>query len=134
MKQENKDFLIINGVQFEIPAYGMAVSWGWGVNGGRNADNEMIGDRVGRKIWKIDSLAWRGLTEEQVRTLMNALQPFTFKVTFRSPDGRVRTHTMYPGDGNAKPLMIANGAYTLIEELKFNLIDCGYMDEKYEDE
>lgn len=130
----NENFLIINNVKMPIPAPGMTIDSGIGVDGGRNANNEVVGQKVGRRIWKINNLAWHCLTEEEVQMIYDALQPFYVKVTFRSPDGKVRTHTMYPGDMSGKPLALVNMKYNLIEELRFNLIDCGYMSEKYEDE
>lgn len=133
-KIENKNFLIINGVEMPIPAPGMTVDSAIGVDSGRNADNELVGQKVGRRQYKINNLVWRGLSESQVETIMAALQPFRVRVTFRDVTGKVRTKTMYPGDTSGKPLSLANMRYTLIEELKFNLIDCGYLDEADDDD
>lgn len=122
----NSDFLIINGVQMPIPAPGMTVDSAIGVSSGRNANNQVVGQVVGRRQWKINNLVWRGLTEEQCNTILNALEPFFVPVTFRDVTGTVRTFTMYPGDTSGKPLKIQDMRYTLMEELKFNLIDTGW--------
>lgn len=129
---ENENFLIINNVKMPIPKYGITFDWGVGVNAGRNANNEFVGQKVGRRIWKLNNLAWSGLSESEVKTIIDALQPFEVPVTFRDPSGVVRTYTMYPGDGSGKPLAVQNMQYTMIEDLHFNLIDCGKMSEKQE--
>jgi hypothetical protein len=124
----DNDFLIINNVRVPTPAPGMSIDSAVGVNAGRNADNEVVGQVVGRRQYKINNLAWRGLTESQVKTILGALDPFYVPVTFRDVDGTIRTVTMYPGDTSGKPLKIKDLKYALIEELRFNLIDCGWND------
>ena len=122
----NNNFLIINGVEMPIPAPGMSIDSAIGVNAGRNANNQVVGQVVGRRQWKINNLSWRGLSESQVNTILAAIEPFYVPVTFRDPGGTVRTVTMYPGDTSGKPLSIKDCKYTLMEELKFNLIDAGW--------
>lgn len=122
----NRDFLIINGVQMPIPAPGMTIDSAIGVNAGRNADNQVVGQVVGRRQWKINNLAWHGLTEEQINMIMAALEPFYVPVTFRDVTGTVRTITMYPGDTSGKPLALTNLRYNLMEDFHLNLIDCGW--------
>lgn len=126
--ETNKNFLIINGVQMPIPAPGMTIDSAIGVNAGRNADNQIVGQVVGRRQWKINNLSWNGLTEDQINTIMTALEPFYVSVTFRDVTGTIRTHTMYPGDTSGKPLSLVNMKYKLMESFSFNLIDCGWDD------
>jgi len=125
-RPENRNFLIINGIEMPIPSPGMTIDSAIGVNSGRNANNEVVGQVVGRRQWKINNLVWRGLSEEEVDLILRAIEPFYVPVTFRDVSGVIRTITMYPGDSSGKPLAISNNKYTLMEEFKFNLIDCGW--------
>ena len=126
MASPNADFLIINNVRMPIPAPGMTIDSAIGVDAGRNANNQVVGQVVGQRQWKINNLAWHGLTEAQIKTIMDALEPFYVKVTFRTPSGDILTKTMYPGDTSGKPLAIQNMAYTKFEDFHFNLIDTGW--------
>ena len=121
----NRDFLIINGVRMPIPAPGLTVDRAQGVNAGRNSNNEVIGDLVGRKQYKLNNLAWHGLTEEECKIILDAIEPFYVKVTYRDITGVTRTHTMYPGDSSGKPNRLENMKYNFMEDLHFNLIDAG---------
>ncbi len=122
----NTDFLIINNVRMPIPAPGMTIDSGQGVDAGRNANNQIVGQLVGDRLWKINNLSWRGLSEAQVKMIMDAIEPFYVKVTFRIPSGEVITKTMYPSDTSGKPLAIQNMTYTMFEDFHFNLIDTGW--------
>lgn len=126
MASGNEDFLIINNVRMPIPAPGMTIDSAIGVDAGRNANNQVVGQVVGRRQWKINNLVWRGLNEEQVKMIMDALEPFYVPVTFRDVTGEIHTVTMYPGDTSGKPLSLKNMCYTKMEEFKVNLIDTGW--------
>lgn len=125
---ENENFLIINNVRMPIPAPGMTIDSAIAVNAGRNALNQVVGQVVGRRQYKINNLTWRGLTESEIKTIMDALEPFFVKVTFRDVTGEIITRTMYPGDTSGKPIAIRNMAYTKMEDFHFNLIDAGWDD------
>ena len=45
------DFLIINGVRFPCPAPGMQIVHAQVVDSGRNANNAVVGQKVGKEIW-----------------------------------------------------------------------------------
>ena len=124
----NRDFLIINGVRMPIPAPGLTVDTAQGVNAGRNSNNEVVGDLVGRRQYKLNNLAWHGLSEEECKTIMDAIEPFYVKVTYRDITGVTRTHTMYPGDSSGKPNRLVNMSYNFMEDLHFNLVDAGWDD------
>ena len=124
----NRDFLIINGVRMPIPAPGLTVDTAQGVNAGRNSNNEVVGDLVGRRQYKLNNLAWHGLSEEECKTIMDAIEPFYVKVTYRDVTGVTRTHTMYPGDSSGKPNRLENMKYNFIEDLHFSLVDAGWDD------
>lgn len=120
------DFLIINGVRFPNPMYGMEIIHSQTVNAGRNANNAVVGQKVGRKLWKINNLQWTGLDAATWAEMKAALEPFFVPVTFTGDDNQRHTVYMYPSDTTGKPLSMDGIFYETFETCKFNLIDCGW--------
>lgn len=121
-------FLNVNGYNFPCPAYGFQYTISTVVNAGRNVNGAVIGQRVGRDLYKLNSLQWVGLLPEQRRMILRALEPFYVPVTFEDyRTGQPITITMYPGDRTGKPLFADKLTHmvTRDEVLSFNLIDCG---------
>ena len=122
---DTSNFLIINGVEMPCPAE-MEIIGSYTVDAGRNAQNAVIGQLVGRKLWKLNNLSWNGLDPSLWARMVQALQPFFVPVTFTGDDGVRRTITMYPSDSTGKPYFVNGTSYELYETCKFNLIDCGW--------
>lgn len=122
----NEKFLIINNVVMPIPAPGYEIVSVQGVNAGRNANNQVVGQKIGRRQWKINNLQWNGLTPEEWKSIKKAIEPFYVPVTFTTDENERLTIYMYPGDATGKPLFINNMEYTKFENCKVNLIDCGW--------
>ena len=120
------DFLIVNGVRFPEPMHGLQIIHSQTVNAGRNADNEVVGQKVGRKLWKINNLQWNGLDAQTWAEMKAAIEPFYVPVTFTGDDNKRHTITMYPGDTTGQPLLLDGIFYKMYETCKFNLIDCGW--------
>lgn len=123
---DTSQFLIVNGMEFPCPAPGMQIVSSQAVNSGRNANNAVIGQKIGRRIWKINNLQWNGLDANLWARMRNAIEPFYVPVTFTGDDNQRHTITMYPGDSNAQPLFLEDIFYKVHETCKFNLIDCGW--------
>ena len=123
------DFLIINGVKFPSPEYGLEIVHSQTVDAGRNADNAVVGQKVGRKLWKINNLQWKILDAQTWAEMKAALEPFYVLVTFTGDDNKRHTIHMYPGDTSGKPLYLDGIFYNTFETCKFNLIDCGWEDD-----
>ena len=119
-------FLIVNGVEFPCPARGLEIIHSQNVDAGRNANGAVIGQLVGRKMWKLNNLQWNGLDAETWAKMKKAIEPFFVKVTFTGDDNERHTVTMYPGDTSGKPLFLNDIFYKNFETCKFNLIDCGW--------
>lgn len=127
MAIKNPDNLIIvNGVKFPSPDYGLEIIHSQTVNAGRNANNEVVGQKVGRKLWKINNLKWSGLDTETWRSMKNALEDFYVPVTFTGDDNERHTIYMYPSDTTGKPLYSDGIFYEIFETCQFNLVDCGW--------
>ena len=119
-------FLVVNGVQFPCPVRDYEVVRSQLVDSGRNANGAVVGQKIGRKLWKINNLHWKGLSAETWAAMQAALEPFFVDVTFTGDDNQRHTVKMYPGDTTAKPYYLNGILYDVYEDCKFNLIDCGW--------
>lgn len=124
--QNASDFLIVNGVKFPCPMYGMEIVHSQTVDAGRNANNAVVGQVIGRRLWKINNLQWTGLDVETWAKMKEALAPFYVPVTFTGDDNQRHTVYMYPSDTTGQPLSLDGVFYQNYATCKFNLIDCGW--------
>lgn len=121
-------FLNVNGYDFPCPRYGFQYTISTVVNSGRNVNGAVIGQRIGRDLYKLDQLQWVGLDPETRRMMLKALEPFYVPVTFEDyRTGNPITITMYPSDRTGKPLFADKLTHMVTKDelLSFNLIDCG---------
>lgn len=121
-------FLNINGYDMPCPSVGFNYTISTVVNAGRNASGAVIGQKIGRDLYKFNDLKWIGITPETRRMILQAIEPFYIPVTFEDyRTGKPITITMYPSDRNGKPLFVDKNTHlvTKDEVLAFNLIDCG---------
>lgn len=120
------NFIIVNGVKFPPPARGLEIVHSQSVDSGRNVNGAVVGQLVGRKLWKLNNLQWNALDAETWALMKKALEPFFVSVTFTGDDNKRHTVTMYPGDTTGKPLFLDGIFYKNYETCSFNLIDCGW--------
>lgn len=121
-------FLNING--YDMPPVRVGFEWVLSdvVDAGRNLNATVIGQRVGRQLYKLQNISWVGLSPETRRMILAALEPYFVPVTFEDyRTGLPITITMYPGDRTGKPLFADKITHmvTKDETLSFNLIDAG---------
>ena len=122
-------FLNVNGYDFPCPKVGFQYIISSTVNGGRNANNAAIGQRVGRDLYKLNSMSWAMLEPETWQMMLRAVEDFYIPVTFEDyRTGEPITITMYPGDRKARPLFVDKTTHkvTKYENCSFSLIDCGW--------
>lgn len=122
-------FLNVNGYDFPAPMHGFQYVISTTVNAGRNANNAVIGQVVGRDLIKLDAMQWNGLKPEVWMRMLRAVEPFFVPVTFEDyRTGNPTTVIMYPGDRTARPLFADKNSHlvTRYENCKFNLIDAGW--------
>jgi hypothetical protein len=87
----------------------------------RNAKGTMIIERIATKR-KLE-LAWNYLTATQLATVLNAVTPVFFSVTYRDPlTNADRTGTFYVGDRNVGMIDFQNNV-PRYKDIKFNLIE-----------
>lgn len=120
-------YLAINGYELPPPKRGVRPTVTTVVDAGRNANGAVVGQRVGRDQYKIDSLEWSWLTAEQWGQILSVLSHFFVYVTFADPvTNAPKTIKMYCGDRSAEPYWVdENGTPTHYRNCKVNLIDCG---------
>ena len=122
-------FLRVNGVDFPCPRVGFKYIITTTVDAGRNANNQVVGQRVGRDLIKLDALEWAALDAEIWQKMLRAVEPFYVPVTFEDyRTGQPITITMYVGDRTAEPLFVDKNTHkvTKYRNCKFNLIDAGW--------
>lgn len=120
-------YLAINGYELPPPKRGVRSTVTTVVDAGRNANGSVVGQRVGRDQYKIDSLEWSWLTADQWAQILSVLSHFFVYVTFTdSVSNSLKTIKMYCGDRTAEPYWVdENGKPTHYRNCKVNLIDCG---------
>lgn len=122
-------FLNINGYDVPCPRYGLEYIIATNVDAGRNLNGAVIGQRVGRDLYKINNLQWTMKDQDAVRRILLAIEPFFIPVTFEdAKTGLPITVMMYPGDRTIKPYYVDPETHVMekTETLAFNLIDLGW--------
>lgn len=122
-------FLNVNGYDFPCPKAGFNYIISTTVNSGRNANNAVTGQKVGRDLFKLNTLEWVGLAPIVWQNMLRAVEPFYIPVTFEDyRTGQPITIMMYPGDRKATPLFADKNTHlvTKYENCQFNLIDAGW--------
>lgn len=122
-------FLKVNGVNFPCPRVGFNYTLTTTVDAGRNANNAVVGQIVGRELIKLNSMEWACLDASVWQEMIRAIEPFFVPVTIEDyRTGKPITITMYPGDRSAEPLMVDPITHKVkkYKNCKFNLIDCGW--------
>ena len=125
MADDKKFYLVVNGVQLPPPVRGLEIVRSQLVNSGRNTNGVVVAQKVGRKLYKLNNLKWKGLTANQWKTIQDALEPFFVNVEFYNDSNELVKIKMYPGDTKGKPYWLGDKGYDMYEECSFNLIDCG---------
>lgn len=121
--------ITVNGVELPSPHTGLKQIVSTIVNQGRNANGAIIGEKVGRDQYKLDSLQWVGLSAEQWSMICKLFSNFFVTVkTFDMVNDDWITLKMYPGDRTGEPLFVdENGKPTVYKTCTVNIIDCGVL-------
>lgn len=104
------------------------------VDSGRNANGAVVGSKVGRDQYKIDSLEWAWLSAAQWKAILEQMNKFFFYVTFPDPvTNKMIKIKMYCGDRSAEPYWLdsSNTKPTYYTNCKVNLVDTGKGKKKY---
>lgn len=98
--------LIVNGVTVKAPKTMQVGIQDIDGETGRNANGDMVRDRIATKR-KIE-LEWGQLTQNEMQTLLNAVSPVFFDVSYPDPLSGQTTKTFYVGDRTTPVYSFAN--------------------------
>lgn len=121
-------FIRVNGKPFPYMSRDLVLQTATMVDSARNANDVLVGQKVGRDVAKLDNLVWPHLTAEQWSDILQEMDHFTVEVEY--PDmvtNSWQTRTFYCGDRTAKVWKIDwnTGLPKEYIECKCNLIDTG---------
>ena len=123
------NFIRVNGKPFPAPKRYPNMVVTTAVDSARNANNKVVGQKIGRDNYKIDSLEWPYLDAATWSAMLKEFDK-NFFVTVQFWDmvnNNWRTLTMYPGDRTADVFKIdSQGCPTHYLNCKVNIIDTGW--------
>lgn len=102
------------------------------VDSARNANGQVVAQKINRRLRKFDSLKWPVLTNTQVHWLKQKVANFTVMLTYYdSQDGGIVTRKFYFGDMSAEPFEWDTVHYqvavpTKYKDVSVSIIDMGY--------
>lgn len=67
-------FLEVNGVELPCPSLGLEIILSDAVNSGRNANAEVIAEKVGKTNLKYNNLMWKWLTPDEWHLICDLFQ------------------------------------------------------------
>lgn len=124
-------FFMLNDIALPTPARGLEFVLSTAVNSGRNAENKVVGEKVGRDTLKYNNLQWLWLSEPDWRTICSILDSFFVMAKVWHPaKGRFVTIQIYPGDRSAQSYWLdsSSKAPLYYTDCKVNIIDTNVTD------
>ena len=121
-------FIEINGNICPAPDRGLNFLVVTTVDAARNANNEFVGQKVGRDQFKVENLTWFSLPAETWSRLLMEFDNFVVTATIPNMVTNQRmTLEMYCGNRSAEPRDIdpVTMMPTRYTNCKVNIIDCG---------
>jgi len=120
-------YITINGYQLPPCKRGGEIITSTTVDSGRNANAQVVAQRVGRDQYKINNIVFPWLSAETWQKILSILNNFFVTVSFQDPvDGSTKTLKMYVGDRSGQVYYVdKNGKPLYYRDCKFNLIDTG---------
>lgn len=121
-------FIKINGKPYPSPGLYPNLVVTTAVNAGRNTNNKVVGQKIGRDNYKIDNLSWPYLDAATWSSMLKEFENFFVTVEFWDMVNNTwKTLTMYPGDRTADVYMTdKQGKPISYINCKVNVIDAGW--------
>lgn len=121
-------FIKVNGKQYPSPGLYPNMVVTTAVNAGRNANNKVVGQKIGRDNYKIDNLSWPYLDAATWSSMLKEFDNFFVTVEFWDMVNNTwKTLTMYPGDRTADVYMTdKQGKPISYINCKVNIVDTGW--------
>lgn len=124
-------FLEINGIAVPCPSVGLEIVLSDAVNSGRNANAEVIAEKVGRTNLKYNNLQWTWLTKDEWYLICSLFSEFFVVAKVWNPaKNGFENIKMYPGDRSAQVYWLEPDGVTPknFYQCKVNIIDCGLLE------
>lgn len=128
-------FLEVNGVELPCPSAGLEIILSDAVNSGRNANAEVIAEKVGVTNIKYNNLKWTWLTKDEWHLICSLFQNFFVVAKVWNPvTNGFETIKMYPGDRTAEVYWLEEDGITPknFKDCKVNIIDCGLVEKRFD--
>lgn len=122
-------FIKINGIVLPYPATGLTMQRQQFVDSARNAQGQLIAQKINRRIVKFDSLVWKHLTASEWRAILIEIEKFEGQLEFwDNLTGSFITRKVYWGDASEEIWKINSETGEVLEYVncKCNIIDMGY--------
>ena len=127
-------FLEVNGIELPCPSVGLEIILSDAVNSGRNANAEVIAEKVGKTNLKYNNLQWTGLTPDEWHLICSLFSEFFVVAKVWNPlTNGFENLKMYPGDRSAQVYWL-DETHTVPKnfyQCKVNIIDCGLVEGKF---
>ena len=123
------NFIKVNGKPFPAPKRYPNMVVTTAVNSARNANNKVVGQKIGRDNYKMDNLEWPYLDAATWSAMLKEFdRDFFVSVQFWDMvNNDWITLTMYPGDRTADVFKIdSEGKPTHYINCKVNIVDAGW--------
>ena len=124
-------FLEVNGIELPCPSVGLEIILSDAVNAGRNANAEVIAEKVGKTNLKYNNLQWTWLTPDEWHLICDLFSNFFVTAMVWSPLANdFVTLKMYPGDRTAQVYWLDEDHTKPMnfKDCKVNIIDCGLIE------
>ena len=127
-------FLEVNGFELPCPSVGLEIILSDAVNSGRNANAEVIAEKVGKTNLKYNNLQWTWLTPDEWSTICKVFSDFFVVAKVWDPVKNDFVNLkMYPGDRTAQVYWLDESHTKPMNfyQCKVNIIDCGLVGSSY---
>lgn len=127
-------FLEVNGIELPCPSTGLEIILSDAVNSGRNANAEVIAEKVGKTNLKYNNLRWAWLTKDEWHLICTLFSEFFVVAKVWNPaKNDFENIKMYPGDRTAEVYWLEEDGVTPknFKDCKVNIIDCGLITNKF---
>lgn len=127
-------FLEVNGIELPCPSTGLEIILSDAVNSGRNANAEVIAEKVGKTNLKYNNLRWAWLTRDEWSLICSVFENFFVVAKVWNPlKNDFESIKMYPGDRTAEVYWLEEDGLTPknFKDCKVNIIDCGLIENKF---
>ena len=127
-------FLEVNGIELPCPSTGLEIILSDAVNSGRNANAEVIAEKVGKTNLKYNNLRWAWLTKDEWHLICSVFSEFFVVAKVWNPlTNGFESLKMYPGDRTAEVYWLEPDGVTPknFRDCKVNIIDCGLVGKSF---